>query len=272
MHDIGKGRPRHQRRDLIFAAVVVSISVVLSSLSIPSKMVVTRAIRGSVLAPFISLHQTWQERAGLRERLARLQTERNELSLSVITQAALAAENERLRSTLGVPAAIPDTFLVVELVPGRPIIGDSHSFLVRSGRDSGLEAPVGVGTWKGLVGVIRSLEANSGYGDFWTHPDFRVGAVVEGTDATGIVRAQHMETGEFMMLLEGVPFQSAVADGSDVVTSGEGGIYPAGLRIGTVAAPAETATKSGWSRSYIVEPGVRPGQTTVVLAWVRNDG
>ncbi len=36
--------------------------------------------------------------------------------------------------------------------------------------------------------------------------------------------------------------------------------------------PADTATKSGWSRSYIVEPGVRPGQTTVVLAWVRNDG
>jgi rod shape-determining protein MreC len=272
VRDIEKGRPRQQRRDILFAVAVVSISVVLSSLSIPSKMVVTRALRNSVLAPFLSVHQTWQERAGLRDRVARLQTERNELSLSVITQAALAAENARLRSTLGVPLAVPDTFVVVELVPGRPIVGDSHSFLVRSGLDSGLDAPVGVGTWQGLVGVIRSLGATSGYGDFWTHPDFRVGAVVEGSDATGIVRAQRMETGEIMMLLEGVPFQSTVADGNTVVTSGEGGIYPAGLRIGTIAGPADTATKSGWSRSYIVEPGVRPGQTTVVLAWVRNDG
>ena len=54
-------------------------------------MVVTRALRNSVLAPFLSVHQTWQERTGLRDRVARLQTERNELALSVITQAALAA-------------------------------------------------------------------------------------------------------------------------------------------------------------------------------------
>jgi cell shape-determining protein MreC len=69
------------------------------------------------------------------------------------------------------------------------------------------------------------------------------------------------------MLVEGVPYQARMAEGAILETAGLGGVFPSGIRVGTVL--RESASRSGWSHSYLVAPAVQPGAVRVVTAWNR---
>lgn len=230
-------------------------------------LVVTRTLRSTVLAPFLAVHRAVLNRADLSARLAVLQGEADSLARIVTRAESLERENEELRRILGLRGRAPGNFLVAEIVPGSPSIGDSHRFLLRAGSAAGIRPPVGVGIAGGLVGVVRSATRGIAIGDFWTDPEFRVSARTEDGAASGIVRATVLPSGEEMMLLEGVPFQTRIPAGTTLVTSGLGGLYPEGLRVGIVR--TEAAAKSGWSKSYLVEPSVRPAGVRIVLVWRR---
>ena len=113
---------------------------------------------------------------------------------------------------------------------------------------------------------MRSTDRESAAGDYWTHPDFRAAVVTEDGEAAGIIRPFVTEHGDQLMLMEGVPYQTVVAAGMSVVTSGVGGVYPRGLSVGRVL--IEHEEQLGWTHSYLVEPSVRPGQESVVLGWL----
>jgi rod shape-determining protein MreC len=248
-------------------AMLVVVGGILSSLGVENKLALTGSIRATALAPFLATHSAFARRGELAARVKRLEMERDRLSRQTMRDAHLEAENERLRGLLQLPERMPGVYLVAELVPGRPSVGDSHTFLVRAGADRSLSAPAAVGVPAGLLGVVRSVASDHAFGQFWTHPDFRVSVRAEGTQATGIVRAMHADAGETLMLLDGVPFQTVIPPGATLVTAGVAGVYPPGVPVGEVLAEAEY--KSGWSRSYLVEPAVRPAEADVVLVWRR---
>jgi rod shape-determining protein MreC len=261
------GRPESQRRDLVIVAVLVVLAWVLSGLSLEHRLALTTAVRSTVLAPFLAAHRTFDRRGDLSARVARLQGERDALAQTALKSADLEVENRRLRDLIDVPERSPGDYLVAELVPAHPSVGDSHTFLVRAGSDRGVEAPVAVAVPEGLVGVVRSVSRGQSFGEFWSHPEFRVSVRAERGAGTGIVRALETETGETLMLLEGVPYQTVIPPGTLLVTAGLGGVYPPGIPVGTVRAEAES--KSGWSRSYTVEPAVRAAEVSFVLVWQR---
>ena len=118
------------------------------------------------------------------------------------------------------------------------------------------------------MGVLRSISGGSGLGEFWTHPDFRVSVRAATGTATGIVRSIAGEGGEMLMLVEGVPYQARMPEGAILETAGLGGVFPPGIRVGTVIAEADS--RSGWSHSYLVEPSVQPGAVRAATAWDRS--
>ena len=54
MRNINVGRPENQRRDLVIVAVLLIASWILASLDSSQTLGLTRALRGSVLAPFLA--------------------------------------------------------------------------------------------------------------------------------------------------------------------------------------------------------------------------
>lgn len=259
------GRPEHQRRDLALVAVLSAVALVLASLGPDTRLPLTVALRSTVLAPFLAAHRAAEDRSALRARAEDLVLERDSLARRALADADLEEENRQLREILAIRSRDPGTFFVGELSPGAPAAGDSHVFLLRLGASAPLHPPVGVGTPAGLVGVVRSVQGDVGIGDFWTHPDFRVAVRTEDASGAGIIRATPAESGPPLMLLEGVAYQAELAPGTLLVTSGIGGIYPPGVPVGRVI--EEAASHTGWSRSYLVEPAVRPGQVRVVMGW-----
>src|SRR6185295_19420933 len=67
----------------------------------------------------------------------------------------------------------------------------------------------------------------------------------------------------YLLEMRGVAFRSALKPGTQIVTSGLGGVYPAGIPIGTVL--GELRTSEGWARTYLVRPAVRPPDVSNVI-------
>jgi rod shape-determining protein MreC len=67
----------------------------------------------------------------------------------------------------------------------------------------------------------------------------------------------------YLLEMRGVAFRSALKPGTLIVTSGLGGVYPAGIPIGTVL--GELRTSEGWARTYLVRPAVRPPDVSNVI-------
>jgi cell shape-determining protein MreC len=81
-------------------------------------------------------------------------------------------------------------------------------------------------------------------------------------------RGQYRE--EDRLALVGAPFHVDVQPGTRVVTSGRGGVYPRGILVGTVVGVEEADT--GWRKSYLLRPAVRPEAVTHVLVGIPSEG
>lgn len=228
-------------------------------------MATAARLRSTVLLPVLEAHEVLHVRTRLRERLAAVRAERDALARELVRARSEARETRQLRDLLELPARASPRMALAELEPGRVRAGGSRTFLLYAGPDVRVPAPTGVFTARGLVGVVRSVGGGAAAGDFWTHPDFRVSVRTGTGEASGIVRPT-FETGQPGMILEGAPYQQDIPPGTMLFTTGLGGIYPAGLPVGTVR--SVSGVESGWERSYRVEPAIRPGEVDVTLVWL----
>ena len=119
--------------------------------------------------------------------------------------------------------------------------------------------------------MVRTVDPNSSIAILWTHTDFAASAMSADRSAYGIVYPHLSESGRdeeipperYLLEMRGVAFRSALKPGTPIVTSGLGGVYPAGIPIGTVL--GELRTSEGWARTYLVRPAVRPPDVSNVI-------
>ena len=227
------------------------------------------ALRGTVLYPFILTQSELVSRGATQVDVTSLRAERDSLAAVVAAQASLAEENRRLRQLMGLRSRAPRSFLPAELVRiGTP--GGESTFLLNVGTEDGVRVGSPVIASGGLLGVVWEVNASSSQAIDWTHADFRASAMTSDGEAYGIIesrRGQFRE--EDQMALVGAPFHIDVAPGTRIVTSGRGGVYPRGILLGSVLGIEEADT--GWRKSYLVRPAVRPEAVTHVLVGVPNE-
>ena len=162
-------------------------------------------------------------------------------------------ENMRLREALELRQKHTDYVLESAKVVLWSASNWSSSFTISKGRSSGIELGDPVITEYGaLVGQVTEL------GETWAtvstliDVDMSVGAYVGSSGSSGMV------VGEFAMMKEKTAKLTFLADGAqifegdEVLTSGSGGAFPAGLVIGTIS---NVQTEAGGQIEYgIVVP------------------
>jgi rod shape-determining protein MreC len=184
-------------------------------------------------------------------------------------QASLAEENRRLRQLLGLRSRAPAGFVPAELIRIGTRGGES-TFLLNVGREDGVAAMSPVIAAGGLLGVVWEVGTRTAQAIDWTHAEFRASAMTADGSTYGIVeprRGRFRE--EDQLALVGTPFHVDVRPGTRVVTSGRGGVYPRGILLGTVVGIEDADT--GWRKSYLVRPAVRPEEVTYVLVGAVGD-
>jgi rod shape-determining protein MreC len=232
---------------------------------------IRQALRATVLQPFVWGQAEFRARAGRAVDVPVLRSERDSLSAVVAAQASLAEENRRLRELLGLRNRAPDGFIPAELLRVG-MRGGQGTFLLSVGRDDGVEPMSPVIAAGGLLGVVWEVSGSTSLAIDWTHEEFRASAMVVDGSAYGLIRSRAgVYREEDQMALVGTPFHVDVRPGTRVVTSGRGDVHPRGILLGTVVGIEDADT--GWRKSYLVRPAVRPEAVTHVLVGIaRGDG
>lgn len=264
------GSEERGRRDLVASMAWIVAALVLLFLPVPVQQAVSSALRASVLAPFI-----WVQESVNRTRLRAVEIEalqaRFDTTVALLaSQAELGAENARLRALLSLRERASPAFVSASaLRPGTR--GSESMFLLDVGAEDGVAVNDPVVSADGLVGVVREVGPRSALALDWTHPDFAVSVMTPDAEVFGIVEAR---AGAFRevdrLILDGIPFYTVLEPGEILITSGQGFLFPRGIRVGTILSLAET--EAGWRRGYWVEPAVQVGSVTHVLVITGEEG
>lgn len=228
-----------------YLALGVVVLVALLILSLPQR--VTDRLKlavGSLFLPLFGLLNTAQQlpadaadavmpRRALLKEIGQLQRENQQLRIQIARADAVERENDQLRALVGWQRRVPWNLKLANVVMRDPA-NWWRDVQIDLGKRNGVVNDMPVLTPQGLVGRVSSVGYARAQVVLLGDPDCRVSALVENrAHDVGIITA----SGPLNSSLVTLTYLSGNADlqpGQEVVTSGEGGIFPRGIPIGQI--------------------------------------
>ncbi len=179
----------------------------------------------------------------------------SELQGKALEYDALKQESERLKKMLKFTEQ-RDEYQYI----GANIIGVSgnnflEGFIINKGENKGIKKRMIAMTGEGLVGQVTSVGNNWSIVQCLSNENIAVAALVQNTrDNNGIVKGYKDENNKLLAEIHRLSLDSGIKVGDVIVTSGLGGIYPPGIRIGSVLSVHED--KGEVMKSAIIQPYV----------------
>jgi len=170
----------------------------------------------------------------LLDELARRRAENQQLGLRAIQGEEALRENDRLRRLLGWPSQYPWKFK-----PGRVIARDTaHWFRtvrIDLGTRDGLRPGLPVLVGEGLIGKTGMVSHATAEVILIGDPNCRVAVLVRETGEMGVLSGISGGVMDHRLVdLSHLPRNSSLKAGQTVQTSGLGGLFPAGLSVGSI--------------------------------------
>lgn len=172
------------------------------------------------------------------------------LELRVLSLEAAAAENRRLRAMLAAPA--PAEFrTIVARVAARESSTWWSRLVIRRGREDGVRLGCPVVLGDRVVGRIAAVHLNTSEVELVTSPGFRCAAFLDGDDQRRVVFVAGRPNPPFAAAratVTHIPREYFPPAGQPAVvrTTELGGLYPRGLRLGTLEPLLEEAPEGAW--------------------------
>lgn len=252
-----------RRPDWTVFTAACALSIVLMLLPGAAQMRVAWFLQHVVLAPVSATVDAadrgisvYWENQKLRKRLA-------ELRMEVDALRSMGDENARLTRLLSLRTSAPRDFLAARVV-GRSLDRLGGSLTIDRGVLDGIESDAAVVTPDGLVGRVERLAPHSARVLTLLHRDCSVAVRLERSRVQGVVQWQYGDLPVLELLY--VPFQEDVKPGDLVVTSGLGGLFPSGIRVGVVGRVG--MAENGLMKSISIRPAVRFERLEEVLVFV----
>lgn len=225
---------------LVFIAAVVAVFTLDTA--------VTRSIQSkvmTVLSPFIHTSAAVEDTvsgvvspgenaADLKREVDRLQVELDRQLIIAQKHAQLLEENEKLRELIGFRKSAPFKMQAARVVK-RVTATWWNSVFIDKGLLDGVATDSPVISASGLVGKTGNMTDHMTEVILLTNELCRVSARVDGTQEQGIVEGDRGGLDLRPDLrLKFLKRTALINAGSNVVSTGEGGVFPAGLAIGRV--------------------------------------
>ncbi len=139
-------------------------------------------------------------------------------------------ENTRLREALDFSFRLEYYTILAEVV-GRGTPRMPSSILVSVGTDRGVIIGLPVIDESGVIGKVVSVSEKNSLIQLITDPNLKISALDARSRVQGIVSS----AGGGALRMENVPVTADVRGGDPIVSSGLGGVFPKGLKIGTIS-------------------------------------
>lgn len=198
-----------------------------------------------------------QEVSELRRKVARLEDQ--------VRQGREASrENQQLRDLLQLQEKRRDFVFESARVSARGTQGWDSTLTLSKGSSSGVAVNDCVITETGiLVGLVSQVGLNWATVDTVISPNIEMGGLITQANTSGILEGELSLMQQGLVRLSYLPVDTCVTAGDEVLTSGQGDIYPSGLVVGCVE-QVKTAP-SGMNSYALVRPAVNLGELIEVF-------
>jgi rod shape-determining protein MreC len=159
----------------------------------------------------------------LKKRIQELEIERSKFLEA-------AASNQRLQDLLDLKSRLGTKSVTASII-GNSASSWFQTCLLDKGTAEGVQKGMAVATPMGILGQVVWANSHTAKVLLMTDPNSGVDALVQRTRARGIVSGS-LENGPIMKY---VKRSEDIQVGDTLITSGADGIFPKGLRVGTVA-------------------------------------
>lgn len=192
----------------------------------------TAWLQGEIVQPFREVQVLLEDTYTflyLKEEYNRLKAENEKLKRQVQVLSPLYHENAVLRQSLHIPAFEAYGHRAVRILAS-PYDGLHHFFLIDGGHKEGLEKDQAVVAVEGVVGRLEKVGSYVARVLLLNDSNSRIPVMTSTSDQKAILAGD----GGFFPTLVYVNEIRKIQKGEQVVTSGLGGIFPAGLPVGIV--------------------------------------
>lgn len=211
---------------------------------------------GSFYENYVDLIGTRAENRRLRRRISEIESENLQFREALVASGHLG-RIASMRDEVEIPM-LPAEVVGLDVAPW------FRSVLVDRGEEHGVEPGHPVITHEGVVGVVTATSGHAAKTMLLLDRQSAVDALVQRSRARGVVRGVGRDRLEFEFVVRGAD----VVEGDEVVTSGLGGIYSKGLRLGRVTELREAGGRL--TRIAVIEPAVDMGQLEQVFVMLRR--
>ncbi len=211
------------------------------------------------------LSQSFRTRESLEAENARLRNEQHELQLRTMRYDALARENGELRGLRDALPPVADRWLAAEIVT------DSHRqrILINRGTTNGVFKAQAVLDDKGVIGQTTHVGPWSAEVILITNPEHAIPVTIERTGLRTIAVGAGDEDSA-SLALPYLPGNADIKPGDQLVTSGLGGVFPAGYPVGRVSEVHRDAVQP-LAQVRATPYGHVDSDRDVMLVWFRED-
>jgi rod shape-determining protein MreC len=211
---------------------------------------------GGLWTGYVDLVEVRRDNEALRTRIAELE-ERNLQYREALVASGHLARIAAMRQDFEVP------LLPCEVV-GQDVSPWFRSLLVDRGNDERVRSGMPVVDGHGLVGLVTATVPDASRVMLLLDRRSAADAMIQRSRARGIVRGRGAGDLEFVFEVRG----DDVFPGDEVITSGVGGVYPKGLRIGTVV--SVRTDRDELLHAARVDPAVDFGRLEQVFVMLRR--
>ncbi|WP_421380181.1 rod shape-determining protein MreC [Bacillus salacetis] len=192
------------------------------------------------------LQNTYTENQKLKSRLEEL------VKLETMVK-DLETDNKELRNILDKQENLRDFDPIQATVIARNPSQWEDLLVIDKGKVQGVQANMAVITSQGLIGKVKSVKQFSSTIELLSNknPNNRISALIQG-DENVIGSIEGYDTDKDQLLVKRIPNDMKVEEGSKVITSGLGGVFPKGLPIGEVK--EVVPDQYGLTQTAYVEP------------------
>lgn len=196
-----------------------------------------------------TLRSAQDENSELKQRI-------QELEVELKGTQDLATENERLRSLLGLREESKYSILPARVIGRDPSVWFDSAIIDRGSLD-GIKLNMPVVSDGGIVGRVTAVGPLTSQIDLITRDKSGLGAIVGEVGESNSLGVISGTSERDLLELRYVAGSVEVKEGQIVYTTGQDGIYPAGLRVGEVV---EVRSGSATTpHQILVRPGARLG-------------
>lgn len=203
------------------------------------------AVVGTVVSPIVKVSSTISDKVAgffnsllsageIKKENEELKKELSEAYKDLSDLEKYKNENEHLKNFLEIKEENPDYKLESAMVIGRDSSSQFGSFTIDKGTINGIEVNSPVITHEGLVGIVSHVGPTYSVVTTILDPKINIGSYNSRTQATGVVGGEASLYSKGKTKLRLLPRDTALLSGDIIETSGIGGMFPAGILIGTI--------------------------------------